>query len=45
MQAAVAAVRNPETLEPLADNIRMFAKFDAAETIADIVIQLIDKRK
>jgi len=43
MPEAVAAVQNPKILEPFADNIRMLAKFNAAEAIADVVIKLIEK--
>jgi UDP-N-acetylglucosamine--N-acetylmuramyl-(pentapeptide) pyrophosphoryl-undecaprenol N-acetylglucosamine transferase len=42
--AAVSTVQNHETLEPLADNIKMFAKFHAAEAIAEEVMKLMDNR-
>jgi UDP-N-acetylglucosamine--N-acetylmuramyl-(pentapeptide) pyrophosphoryl-undecaprenol N-acetylglucosamine transferase len=42
MPEAVATVQNHELLEPLADNIKMLAKFHAAEVIADAVMQLVD---
>jgi UDP-N-acetylglucosamine--N-acetylmuramyl-(pentapeptide) pyrophosphoryl-undecaprenol N-acetylglucosamine transferase len=41
MPEAVATVQNHEALEPLADNIKMLAKFHADKTIAEVVIQLI----
>ncbi len=44
MPAAIATVQNHEVLEPLADNIKMLAKFHAAETIADIVILLMENK-
>jgi UDP-N-acetylglucosamine--N-acetylmuramyl-(pentapeptide) pyrophosphoryl-undecaprenol N-acetylglucosamine transferase len=40
---AVATVQNYEVLEPLADHIKMFAKFHADEAIAEEVMQLIEK--
>ncbi|MDR2848451.1 MAG: undecaprenyldiphospho-muramoylpentapeptide beta-N-acetylglucosaminyltransferase [Bacteroidales bacterium] len=43
MATAIDAVRKPETLEPLSENIRKLAKFNAAQTIAAIVTQLIEK--
>jgi UDP-N-acetylglucosamine--N-acetylmuramyl-(pentapeptide) pyrophosphoryl-undecaprenol N-acetylglucosamine transferase len=43
MPEAVATVQNHETLEPLADNIKMLAKFHAADAIADAVFQIIKK--
>ncbi|MDR2847481.1 MAG: undecaprenyldiphospho-muramoylpentapeptide beta-N-acetylglucosaminyltransferase [Bacteroidales bacterium] len=43
MQTAIATVKSPEILEPLADHIRMLAKYRAAETIADVANQLIKK--
>ena len=45
MPEAVATVQNHEVLEPLADNIKMLAKFHAAQTIAEKVFQLIEKGK
>jgi UDP-N-acetylglucosamine--N-acetylmuramyl-(pentapeptide) pyrophosphoryl-undecaprenol N-acetylglucosamine transferase len=39
---AVATVQNHEVLEPLADHIKMFAKFHAAEAIAEVVMRLIE---
>ena len=39
---AVAMVQNHAILEPLADHIKMFAKFHADETIAEVIIQLIN---
>jgi UDP-N-acetylglucosamine--N-acetylmuramyl-(pentapeptide) pyrophosphoryl-undecaprenol N-acetylglucosamine transferase len=43
MPEAIATVQNYETLEPLADNIKMLAKFHAAEAIAEEVMKLIKK--
>jgi UDP-N-acetylglucosamine--N-acetylmuramyl-(pentapeptide) pyrophosphoryl-undecaprenol N-acetylglucosamine transferase len=40
---AAATVQNHKTLEPLADNIKKFAKFHAAEVIAGEVMKLIKK--
>ena len=42
MFEAVATVQNHEVLEPLADHIKMFAKFHADEAIAEVVMQLIE---
>ena len=39
---AVATVQNYEVLEPLADNIKMMAKFHADEAIAEVVMKLIE---
>ncbi len=44
MPEAVATVQNHEVLEPLADHIKMLAKFHADKAIADVVIQLMDKK-
>ncbi len=44
MLIAIEMVQNPETLEPLADNIRRLAHYHSADTIADIVIQLMDAK-
>ena len=41
MPEAVATVQNYEALEPLSDNIKKMAKFHAAETIAEVINQLI----
>ncbi|MDR1156005.1 MAG: undecaprenyldiphospho-muramoylpentapeptide beta-N-acetylglucosaminyltransferase [Bacteroidales bacterium] len=41
MPEAVAMVQNREILEPLADHIKMLAKFHADEAIADVVMQLV----
>jgi len=41
MSEAVAMVQNHEALEPLSDNIKKMAKFRAAETIAEVINQLI----
>jgi len=41
MPEAVATVQNSEVLEPLADNIKMMAKFHAAEAISEIIFKLI----
>ena len=41
MPEAIATVQNHEALEPLADNIKMMAKFHAAEAIAEIIIKII----
>ena len=43
MPEAIATVQNYEVLEPLADNIKKMAKFHAADTIAEVVMQLIEK--
>jgi UDP-N-acetylglucosamine--N-acetylmuramyl-(pentapeptide) pyrophosphoryl-undecaprenol N-acetylglucosamine transferase len=43
MPEAVAMVQNPEALEPLADHIKMLAKFHADEAIAEVVMQLIER--
>jgi len=43
MPEAVATVQNHQMLEPLSDNIKKMAKFRAAETIADVVMKLINK--
>jgi hypothetical protein len=44
MPQAVETVNNYAILEPLSDNIKKLAKFRAAETIADVVMQLIENR-
>jgi len=41
MPEAVTTVQNYEALEPLSDNIKMMAKFHAAEVIAEEIIKLI----
>ena len=41
MPQTVATVQNHAVLEPLSDNIKKMAKFHAAETIAEIVMQLV----
>ena len=40
---AIVTVQNQQILEALADNIKKMAKFNSAETIAEIVINLIKK--
>ncbi|MDR0815335.1 MAG: undecaprenyldiphospho-muramoylpentapeptide beta-N-acetylglucosaminyltransferase [Bacteroidales bacterium] len=42
MNTAIATVQQPETLEPLSENIRKLAKFNAAQSIAEIATGLID---
>jgi UDP-N-acetylglucosamine--N-acetylmuramyl-(pentapeptide) pyrophosphoryl-undecaprenol N-acetylglucosamine transferase len=43
MPEAIATVQNHEALEPLSDNIKMMAKFHAAEAIAEEVLNLIKR--
>ncbi|MDR2038887.1 MAG: undecaprenyldiphospho-muramoylpentapeptide beta-N-acetylglucosaminyltransferase [Bacteroidales bacterium] len=45
MDTAISTVRNPQMLEPLSDNIRELARFNAARKIADIVIQLMEDKQ
>jgi UDP-N-acetylglucosamine--N-acetylmuramyl-(pentapeptide) pyrophosphoryl-undecaprenol N-acetylglucosamine transferase len=45
MPIAIATVQKPELLEPLAENIRLLAKFDASEKIANLVIRLIENKQ
>ncbi|MDR1666303.1 MAG: undecaprenyldiphospho-muramoylpentapeptide beta-N-acetylglucosaminyltransferase [Bacteroidales bacterium] len=43
MPVAIRTVQDQETLEPLSENIRKLARFNAAQVIADMAIQLTMK--
>ncbi|MDR1866097.1 MAG: undecaprenyldiphospho-muramoylpentapeptide beta-N-acetylglucosaminyltransferase [Bacteroidales bacterium] len=45
MSVAIATVQNRNVLEPLADRIRMLAKFRSAETIAHIVMEIMNSKR
>ena len=45
MPEAIATVQNHGVLEPLSDNIKKMAKFHAAESIAEVIVQLINNRR
>ncbi|MDR3094279.1 MAG: undecaprenyldiphospho-muramoylpentapeptide beta-N-acetylglucosaminyltransferase [Bacteroidales bacterium] len=45
MNTAIATVQQQETLEPFSENIRKLAKFNAAQTIAEIAMGLIETKQ
>jgi UDP-N-acetylglucosamine--N-acetylmuramyl-(pentapeptide) pyrophosphoryl-undecaprenol N-acetylglucosamine transferase len=43
MPTALVAVKTPEMLEPLSENIRKMARFNAAPSIAEIAMQIVKR--
>ncbi len=44
MPMAISMVQNPEILEPLADHVRLLGKFHSAESIAKIVMDIMNRK-